>query len=299
MTNRPFNEQMDDFSALVIYLHYWHSRCSRISGVNIVQRNARGQSITGMLLFTGDDLRGPDKSLLFAELLRCSDSRIRRPTQALIDACKHHVTQVRFPMHLLDPDYDNKQSLQKFEQAIQLDDDDQIIKLWVAPLTAYGPAQRHLPRVTEAKRRVAAVASVKRALATHDIFQIADAASPELATSRLLSVAECEIIRVAGFFVQAYRGNDDDQIVNNWQEIQNGPYHTFEAWLTISTATGISATAESGPDRVSPCLLSESQCSWISSVPMIPYWTVVLASAIRNARNWKTLAVISRCMMRS
>jgi len=222
MLHRPFSEQMDDFSAMVIYLSLLalHERPERWD--KYVPGSAGGQ-LDGNMIFTGDDFAKPDTSPLFAELLRSADSQVRAFASALKDACKQPVDQVRFPLHLADPDYRNKQALQRLEQAIRRDDDEQIIALWVAPLTGYAPAQQYQPRAALAQKRVAALAALKRALATQNVMLIADAAIPEALNSPRLSGVEREIVRLALAFAQAYRGTDDEQIVDRWQDIQNSP----------------------------------------------------------------------------
>ncbi len=223
MPNRPFTQEMDNFSALVIYLSLLALRSQPGLWDKYVQRNAKGQ-LDGNMLFTGDDFAQPDRSMLFTELLRSSDTQVRDFARKLLDACKQTVSQVRF---VVDPDYQAKQALQAFELAMQRNDDEQIVRLWVAPLTSYTPAKQHQGRVDEARQRIAAVAVVKRALASQDVFQIADTTSPELATSQLLSLGEREVIQLALAFVKAYRSDDDDQMVNRWQDIQYGPHHAL------------------------------------------------------------------------
>lgn len=222
MYHRPFNEQMDDFSAVVIYLSLLALSERPERWDKYVPGSVYGQ-LDGNMIFTGNDFENPDTSPIFAELLRSADTQVRAFAAALKDACKQPIDQVRFPLHLADPDYRTKQDLQKLEQAIQRGDDEQIIALWVAPLTGYAPAQQHQPRVAQAQKRIAALAVLKRALATQDVILIADAASPEALYSARLSAVERESVRLALAFAQAYRGADDEQIADRWQDIQNSP----------------------------------------------------------------------------
>lgn len=227
MINRPFNAQMDDFSAIVIYLSLLALQAQPELWDKYVKRNAKGQ-LDGNMLFTGDDFAQPEKSLLFAELLRSPETRVRDLARMLMDTCKQPVGQVSFPTHLLDPDYMTKLALQQLERAIQQNNDEQILRLWVEPLASYAPAQIYLPRVTEARQRAAALDALKQAVATQDIFLIASAACshPALTTHPRLSGHERTIIRLASTFVQAYNSDDDDRIVNSWQEIQQGPHQS-------------------------------------------------------------------------
>jgi serine/threonine protein kinase len=223
MTHRPFNEHTDGFSALVIYLSLLALQAQPELWDKYVQRNSRGQ-LDGNMLFTRDDFMVPNTSPIFADMLRISDAEVRDLTRILQDTCNKLVLLVRFPPRLLDPDYQNKQALKLLEQAILQGDDEQIIKLWAAPLAAYGPAQCHQPRVIEARERVAVLAAFNNALATHDVFKIADALTPEIIASNRIGATEREIGRLAAAFAQAYRCDDENQMIGLWQEIQKSRY---------------------------------------------------------------------------
>jgi serine/threonine protein kinase len=223
MINRPFNEYMDDFSALVIYLSLLALSIQPGLWEKYVKRNPRGQ-LDGNMLFIGDDYTQPDTSLLFHELLHSPDTLVRRLTQALMEACKQPIAQVRFPTHLIDPDYTARLALRQLEAAIQRNDDEQILQLWNAPLLTYGPAQYYRPEVEEVRKRTTALVALKQALAGRDIDQIAGAAMPELVTHPRLNVTEHAIIRLALALVQAYQSDNDEQIAQIVQDFQNGPH---------------------------------------------------------------------------
>lgn len=182
MLHRPFNEYTDAFSGMVIYLSLLALQVQPALWGKYVKRNAQGQ-LDGNLLFMPEDFEQPDQSALFRELEQMSDKRVQEVARALKQACKQPIATVRFPMSLLDPDYQNKQQLQKLEVAIRQNDDAQIIALWVAPLDSYASAQQHLARVRRAKERVALLTD----------------------------------------FRQAYQRDNDDQIVSTYELIEQAP----------------------------------------------------------------------------
>ncbi|HEY0755603.1 MAG TPA: hypothetical protein VGD98_16715 [Ktedonobacteraceae bacterium] len=228
MSNRPFNEQMDDFSALVIYLSLLALQLQPELWNKHTKRNTRGQ-LDGNMLFTGDDFVQPDKSLIFYDLLHMGDTRVRDLAHKLRECCQQPVAQVRFPVELLDPDHAIKMNLQRLVSAIQYGNDDQILQLWIEPLASYAPAQTYLSRVNEARQRSAAVVTLKQALLTRDLRQIAEAAASVPSTR--LNNQERTIVQLATNFVRAYQSNDDEYILNCWQEIE---YSSLQAVLKIA-----------------------------------------------------------------
>lgn len=227
MFNRPFNEYMDDFSALVIYLSLLALQLQPELWDKHAKRNTKGQ-LDGNMLFTGDDFAQPDKSLLFSELTRSTHAQVRDLARKLLEFCKQPVTQARFPQELLDPEHAVKLHLQQLENAIQHDNDDAILQLWSEPLASYGPAQVYLPRVKEAREHASALATLRHVLGTRDIFQIAGVASA-LSSTRL-SKQEHTIIQLASAFVRAYQSDDDELILTSWQEIE---YSSLQAQLKL------------------------------------------------------------------
>lgn len=273
MMNRPFNEQMDDFSALVIYVSLLALQMQPELWDKYVKRNARGQ-LDGNMLFTRDDFIASDTSPLFAELLRCSDTKVRELAAALKAFCKQPVEQVRFPMHLLDPDYACKQALQQLEEAIRNNNDEQIIQLWIPPLDSYGPAQQYFPRVMQARqqreridrfraacqqdddeaivaaaeaieqaryatltlspsdigrvalarRRKTALAALRAAFLIKSLRRIAGAYSSELEGSKNITRVELERAKLAVQFAQAYRRDDDQALIAAAEAISRSPY---------------------------------------------------------------------------
>lgn len=228
MANRPFNEHMDDFSALVIYLSLLALQLQPELWTKHARRNTKGQ-LDGNMLFTGDDFAQPDKSLIFYDLAHSKEARVRELALKLIEFCQQPVARVRFPLELLDPDHALKALLQQLVSALQYSNDEQALQLWVEPLASYGPAQAHLPGIKEARQRVAALTALKQALATHDLSQIASAAST--APTGRLSSRENTLVQLASNFARAYQGSDDEYLLNCWQEIE---YGSFQALLLLS-----------------------------------------------------------------
>jgi hypothetical protein len=221
---RQFNEHMDDFSALVIYLSLLSLQGQPELWERYVQRNAKGQ-LDGNMLFTRDDFNDPDGSPVFADLLKSSDLQVRDLTRFLHDACLQSIIQMRFPGHICDPNYANKQALQRLEQALQRSDYEQVIKEWETYLKAYAPAQKFEARVNEAIKRKAALNAISAALASHDVLRIAAIATPENLANPHIGAIERRTLEAAVALAKALDNNDDEQIVNCWQEIQQGPLH--------------------------------------------------------------------------
>jgi hypothetical protein len=103
MHNRPFNEHMDNFSALVIYVgllalaeqpQLWNSYSLH---------DAAGNLQVDTLLFNPNDLRDPNNSKLFGDLARITNPDFRSALQSLKSACVGPVTAVPDVMKALEP----------------------------------------------------------------------------------------------------------------------------------------------------------------------------------------------------
>ena len=223
MFNRQFDERMDGFSALVIYLSLLALKEQPELWGRYVRRNTRGQ-LDGNMLFSRDDFMDPNMSPIFTDMLRSPSAQVRDLADALKEACLKPIGMAQFPTMLFDPEYLNKQALQELEQAIRQGDDEQVIRLWGQSLAKYPPAQRFQPQVVEARKRATALATFNSALTTCDIFKIADAATPEVLASKKLGSAERAIAALALAFTDAARQGDENKMVDCWQEIQRGQY---------------------------------------------------------------------------
>ena len=153
MNQRPFTERMDDFSALVIYValvavatspEIWH----RYMKVDPQQ----GKLLDSNLLFTHQDFKVPTQSPLIRELQRHPEKRVKDAVQELVRACGQPVDQVRFPLHVIDPDYEKKQALQRLRSALQSKDISAIA-------SAYTPGNPFFQGISQEERLEAQAAS--------------------------------------------------------------------------------------------------------------------------------------------
>lgn len=219
LQSRPFNEYMDDFSAMVIYLSLLALQAQPTLWKKYVRPNTQAQ-LDGNLLFRREDLVNPDASAIFADLAQMGDRRIQELTRFLRLACNAPVQTIRLPETIIDPDIQAKQMLQRLEAAIQSDNDEEIVRLWVPPLDHYADAQRHQQRVMQAK----AWHALRAALQSRSLRRVAEAYQPLLEQSGRLTHDECEMLRLACAFWQAYQQNDDKCLADVYMELQHSPY---------------------------------------------------------------------------
>ncbi len=225
MHQRPFNERTDDFSALVIYTALLALQIRPELWDAFTPLGSRGAPLDTNLLFKQQDFLDPDRSRLFAELEKMSDTRIKAAVQALKHACQQSIMQVMLDLGLLDPDFDKRQALTQLEQAIQRDDDEEIVKSWVpALLDNYGPAQQYLARVAHARQVVQALKRFRDALQMGAMQQIVAAYDPILDNCKGVTYEQRELVVYAYDFVQAYHTDDDQAIVAAWEAIQSSRY---------------------------------------------------------------------------
>jgi hypothetical protein len=140
---------------------------------------------------------------------------------------------------------------EKLEQAIKTDNDHIIIRAWQAEYKQYEPAQRYIPRILEAQKRLAALEQLRNALKTNDDEEIVKSFDPILngyppvrpAEWQRLSEAVTLIFRSCSFgqkiderwlqatllhrFVNACRANNDREIIITFQAIDNAGYTTI------------------------------------------------------------------------
>lgn len=123
MNNRPFSESMDDFSALVIYTALLTVSISpEIWGKYMKVDAKQGKLLDTNFLFTQHDFQTPTQSPLIQELQRHPEQRIRDAVREIVRACSQPIEQVRFPLHIIDPEYEKKQALQRLRSALQQND---------------------------------------------------------------------------------------------------------------------------------------------------------------------------------
>ncbi len=232
MAQRKFDEHMDAFSALVIYIallaltlrpELWSSYTVRDEG-KLLDTN---------LMFKQKDFQDPQHSLLFRELAGLGDQHIKVLVQELKRACTLPVEQVRFPFHLLDPDHDKKQTLELLKQAVAAEDDELIVKLWTSELSQHQLAQSQRSRVQLAQRRVKALSQWRDALKKGNIARIVSSYSPVLDGCKNVTQIEKDLLVQARQFLRAYNGNDDAVLLS-----------AAEILLQLSSSSGITFTAQ-------------------------------------------------------
>ncbi len=137
---------------------------------------------------------------------------------------------------------------EKLEQAIKTDNDYIIIRAWRSEYEQYEPAQRYVPRILAAQKRLAALEQLRDALDTNDDEEIVKSFDPILngypliypAEWQRLSEAVALIFRSCSFghmvderwlqatllhrFVNACRANNDKDIIFAFQAINNADY---------------------------------------------------------------------------
>ncbi len=139
--NRPYNTRMDDFSALSIYTAILAVVEQPALWAAYSAHNPDGTHVGDTLLFHREDYQKPDSSTIFQDLLRIPNPEVKRLVQILQDACRKPISQVPDFLALIDPEVEQKASLNRLTEAIRLRDDRQIVALAdVKELKGYKPA---------------------------------------------------------------------------------------------------------------------------------------------------------------
>lgn len=132
---RPFNEYTDDFSALVIYTALLALSCKPELWTAYTQRTPQGNLKNTNLLFRSRDFAEAAHSSLFRDLERIQLASLQTALTRLQEACQLPVEDVRFPLVLLDPDYERRQhALQRFHIALASTSVSQIVAGYDAAL---------------------------------------------------------------------------------------------------------------------------------------------------------------------
>jgi len=217
MEQRAFNEHMDAFSALVIYLallalalrsDLWHKYMLRKNG-KLLDTN---------LLFTRKDFLEPHQSPLFRDLEQLDDQRVRAFTRELKRVCLQPVDEVRFPFHLIDPQYVLKSRLELVQEAVADNDDERIQENWISALEHYAPARPLLERKLLADARIAALSSFRAAVKSQKVTDVAlHYNNAVLYTSPKMTEAERELLKRAHTFVDGVeKEQSDDDLLNTY-----------------------------------------------------------------------------------
>lgn len=219
MAARKFSEDMDHFSAMVIYTallalsvlpELWDRYAKRKDG-KLIDTN---------ILFSQQDFKEPEQSVLMRDLQSLSDPRVKLAVQELRRMCREPVDLVRFPVQLIDPDYANKQALKVLEAAIGRDDDEQIALAWTAQLEQYTEAQKHSSRVQLAQQRVKALSLLRNAFKLGNVQQIAASYDPVLDLCKNVTGAEREQLSLVRSFQRAWNNNDDEALISVTNSLQ-------------------------------------------------------------------------------
>jgi serine/threonine protein kinase len=108
MAQRAFDENMDGFSALVIYTALLALTIQPSLWDKYTRKDQQNKLLDNNLMFVAQDFRTPDQSALIQELQTIDNARLQLAVQELKKACYLPVNQARFPFHILNPNLDIK-----------------------------------------------------------------------------------------------------------------------------------------------------------------------------------------------
>lgn len=94
LQNRPYNESMDNFSALCIYVGLQALAHQPSIWMRYSMHDPAGNLQTDNILFKTNDLRNPSNSRLFAELSQIKSADLQKWVRTLSDACRGPVDRV-------------------------------------------------------------------------------------------------------------------------------------------------------------------------------------------------------------
>jgi hypothetical protein len=188
-----------------------------------------GKVQDGGILFSRQDFLAPDNSLLMQELEQQGDARVKVAVRELKRACREPVERVRFPLQIIDPEHEKKVALQRFELALQNDDDDAaILKAWDASLLdTYQPAQRHKPRLERARQTVQALKHFRTLLRSGNVQDILATYDPLLQTSKAMTKEERRLVTISQSIDRALKDDNDQALNAVYSEIQSLQYGSF------------------------------------------------------------------------
>ena len=213
MAQRGFHEQIDAFSALVIYTALAALAVKPELWDTYARFNARRQLVDSNMLFRKQDFQDTQQSPLFQDLERLGNTHVRDLARELRRLCLLPINDVKFPFILVDPLYYQKQALTDLESAVQANDDEQIAARWLPVLEQYPPAQQYRARMQLAQQRMTALLPFRAALATGELQRILDSYDAiHLDTSGSISSEERLLLALASDFLQACADNNDDAV---------------------------------------------------------------------------------------
>ena len=196
---RPFDEYMDDFSALVISTALLALSISPALWEDYAHYDAQGNLLDNSLLFTRQDFQDPQHSPLFQNLLRTDHARLRAAVQALYRACQLPSAQVRFPADL-------------FAGSVPS----------ISSASRPTPSTSHKMPETERPKKPAP--SLQQGLQQYSVAGIAETLAHQADSLAGLSAREGAIVARVQAFVQALRSDDDRKIAATYEDIHNFSY---------------------------------------------------------------------------
>jgi hypothetical protein len=139
--NRPYDQRMDDFSALSIYLaivalaeqpNLWDAYS---------MHDPQGKLVSDTLLFHREDYQKPDTARIFQDLLRVPNAEVVRLAKILQEACRKPIGQVPKFLDVINECWQSEEALGKLQQAIKLGDDRQVVALYDSSEVTGAPAK--------------------------------------------------------------------------------------------------------------------------------------------------------------
>lgn len=240
VSKRKFNEGMDAFSALVIYTVLLALAERPELWMKHMKRSPANKLLDTNMLFTQHDFQDPDFSALFKDLALSKDKQVQNIVQELKRACHLPLDQVVFPLHLVDPHYQQKRALERFEAVLAAGDDEQIAQAWSTDLDQYQPAHKYLSELQAARKRVSVLQQWRAALQDGRIAAITSGYDPALDDSKAVTEKDRDTLRLALRFAKAFRQNDADTLVELGETLQQGASSltlTPEEARRVDTAT--------------------------------------------------------------
>lgn len=220
VSKRKFNEGMDAFSALVIYTVLLALADRPQLWMKHMKRSPANKLLDTNMLFTQHDFQDPDFSALFKDLALSTNKQVQNVAQELKRACRLPLDQVIFPLHLIDPHYQQKRALERFEAVLAGGDDEQIVQAWSTDLDQYQLALKYLPQLQLARKRVGALQQWRAALQDGRIAAITSGYDPALDDSKAITEKDRDTLRLALRFAKAFRQNDADTLVELGETLQ-------------------------------------------------------------------------------
>ncbi len=143
LQNRLYNERMDNFSALVIYIALLSlSIDPGLWNEFSTHSKDTGGLTTDTLLFRSQDLKEPNYSRLFTRLASIKDPDLQRLLQVLHDACHGPVTTVPDFIQVVNPFAEHEAALARLKASIAAKNERAIVVAAADPiLKGYKPAQ--------------------------------------------------------------------------------------------------------------------------------------------------------------